>query len=255
MRVEFAGAASSVKVQGGAPLPGKVNYYIGSDRSKWLTGLPTYGAISYSGLYPGVDLDYSGRDGRLKGTYTLAPGADPSQIRWRYTGASDLHMDAAGNLLAALLGSPSDHSVLDSPQSSILEEAPLAWQEAGGQGRRVSVSARYSLSDDGTVGFVVGAYDHTLPLVIDPVLAYSTYLGGGSYDVGNAIAVDGSGHAYITGDTFSIDFPFIQPLPAQALRGFADIFVTKLAADGSAPLSPPTWAARRSTASVASPSP
>ncbi|HKP53615.1 MAG TPA: SBBP repeat-containing protein [Chloroflexia bacterium] len=224
--LNFVGAESSPEIVSQEMLPGKVNYLLGNDPSAWHTDLPTYTGISYRGLYPGVDLTYSGSDGLLKGTYSLAAGADPSLIRWRYDGAKQLSVDAQGNLQITL------NSVLD-PQSSALtitEQAPIAWQEIDGQ--RVPVSVRYAL-DAGTIGFVVGSYDATRPLTIDPTLTYSTYLGGFYGDGAADIAVDAQGNMYVTGSTMSSDFPTAGN-PFQPVWGGAhDAFVTKLSPDGS----------------------
>ena len=196
VRQRFLGASARPEIVGAEPLPGTYSSFRGGDPARWRSGLPTYGAIAYRGLYPGIDLRYEGVEGRVKGTYRVEPGADPSRIRWTYAGAKRARTDRAGNLLVAPLGGG----------SVAMEQAPTAWQEAAG--RRLPVAARYAVAADGSIGFALtNGYDRTRPLVIDPTLTYSTYLGGGGEDVGYGVAVDASGAAYVTGYTLSIDFP------------------------------------------------
>lgn len=221
--MSFVGASPRPSIGGDAPLSSKVSYLIGSDPSRWLSNLPTYGELDYTGLYPGIDLAYEGRGGQLKGTYTVSPGADPLAIKWRYIGASNPQprVDAQGALQVKL----------DSPGRSmtITERAPAAWQEV--DGRRVEVAARYMVDHDGTVGFSVSGYNHALPLVIDPTLTYSTYLGGNFADYGFGIAADNSGNFYVTGMTNSSNFPTVNPYQPN-LRGGDDAVVAKFNAAG-----------------------
>jgi hypothetical protein len=212
VRVQFVGAAGGKPV-GADRLAGRVNYLIGNDPARWQTGLPTYGAITYAGLYPGVDLRYSGADGRLKGTYLVAAGADAGQIRWRYTGGQAVTVDADGNLQIAAGG------------GTLTEQAPLAWQVIGGRQR--AVAARYAVAADGSVGFALGAYDTAQPLVIDPTLVYASYLGGGASDDGRGIVADAAGNMYLTGATGSTTFPIANAYQPQT-AGQGDAFITKL---------------------------
>ena len=189
-------------MQGESPLPGRVNYLRGADAAHWQTDLPTYAGLVYHGLYAGIDSRYGGAGGRLKGTYTLAPGADPALIRWRYEGIESTTLDATGALVARIAGG-------EGAGATITEDAPVAWQEIDGQ--RVSVAAAYRLAADGSVGFALGAYDAGRALTIDPVVNYATYLGGASRDLARAIAVDATGAVYVTGVTDSLDFPVQGP--------------------------------------------
>jgi hypothetical protein len=225
VRLSFIGANRDPRISGGTSLPGKVNYFLGNDPAQWHTNLPTYGNIVYNGLYPGVDLSYSGNGGQLEGTYTVAAGADPAHIQWRYANVAGLSVDALGNLQI------STASTAKSAADTLTERAPVAWQQIDGS--RVEVSARYTVSKDGSIGITLGTYDKAHALVIDPVLTYSSYLGGSGSDTGYGVAVDPNGNIYLTGETASVNFPVhnaFQPV----LHGSTDGFVTKLDATGSA---------------------
>jgi hypothetical protein len=219
--LRFEGLPATHQVVPADPLPGRVNYFIGNDSSRWLTGLPTYASILYEQLYPGIDLRYEGEQSTLKGTYTLAPQADPDRIRWRYQGATALQVDEnSGDLLLTL----ADESIL-------VEKAPSAWQVQNGA--RMSVAAGYALNADGSIGFALGSYEPNLPLTIDPLLIYSTYLGGSAFDSAKSVAVDFAGNAYITGVTHSTNFP-TQTAYNGTLQGGVDAFVVKINPSGSA---------------------
>jgi len=218
LRMRFLDANPNPRIRGSVPRSATVNYLIGSDPERWHTGLSTHSEIRYEDLYPGVALAYSA-DGRpLKGTYTIAPGTDPQRIRWRYEDG-EASVDEAGRLQVRM-GSG----------ATLTEEAPIAWQEV--DGRRAPVSARYSISADGSVGFAVGDYDRRWPLTIDPVIEYSTYLGGSIFDIAWSIAVDAGGHAYIAGYAASSNFPTVDPYQAGP-GGQGDAFVAKFDPDGT----------------------
>ena len=204
------------------PLPGRVNYFIGNDPSKWHTDIRNYAKIDYRDVYQGIDLVYHGDQKQLEYDFVVAPGADPHSIRLAFDGTQGKTIDAQGNL------------VLHTTGGDLVEHAPVAYQVI--HGVRHSVSAHFLLGRNGRVGFQVGHYDHSRPLVIDPVLSYSTYLGGSETDNGFGIAVDSAGNAYITGDTASTNFPTRNPLQPHlgGQKGFADAFVAKLNPAGSA---------------------
>lgn len=227
VRMRFEGTSTPPVVSGGEPLPGVVNYVIGNDAANWRTGLPMFGTIVYHQLYPGIDLHYDGTGGQLKGTYTVAPGADPTRIRWSHTGAANVRVDAStGDLIITL---PADTARIHDSQPYIVEEAPRAWQDI--DGRRIPVAVRYALGDNGRVGFALGSYDPSHPLTIDPTLVYSTYLGGNTLDDVAGIAVDSAGNAYVAGTTSSTNFP---GSPIRPYAGGDDVFVAKINAAGTA---------------------
>jgi hypothetical protein len=221
VRLQFSGANPAPEVRSGEALPGTVNYFIGSDPAQWQTNLSTYAGVVYADLYDGIDLVYDGTRGTLKGTYTVAPGSDPARIGWRYAGAEDVRVDAAsGNL-----------HIRVAEGHTLTEHAPIAWQTIDGE--RVPVAARYTLAADGRIGFALGAYDDTHPLIIDPTLEYSTYLGGGGNEAGKDIAVDSVGNVYIVGNTTSTDFPTFSAYQDTYGGGTDDVFISKLSSDGS----------------------
>ena len=222
LSLHFEEANPSVYLTGVDPLPGHVNFMIGNDPAQWQTQIPTFAGVLYEDLYPGIDLRYDGQEGQLKGTYIVSPGVDPNVIRWRYDGVFNIRADPATGDLQIVLDRQGKHM--------LVEKAPVAWQIV--EGNQMPVQVRYQAAADGRVRFVIEHYDTALPLVIDPTLTYSSFLGGSDTDVGRDIAVDAAGNIYIAGDTFSTDFPTAHPLQPQ-LGGGNDVFVTKLNAQGT----------------------
>ncbi len=217
--MKLLGADSRPAIEGREELPGKSHYFIGNDPKKWRTDVPQYARVEYQDVYPGVSLTYYGNQGQLEYDFVVSPGGDPRRIRLGIEGAEEIHVDAEGNLVLSL------------PGGEVVEHAPVVYQEFGG-GRKV-VDGRFILKSRREVGFEVGAYEANRPLVVDPVLVYSTYLGGSGGDFGTGIAVDASGSAYITGSAGSANFPTANPLQASSGGSF-DAFVAKLNASGSA---------------------
>jgi hypothetical protein len=193
LRSQFVGADPQPQVVGLDELAGTSNYFIGSDPGQWHTNIANYGQVEYQNLYPGVDLVFYGNQRQLEYDYVVAPGADPGVIKQAIDSVESMTIDGQGNL------------VLHTSAGDVMEDAPVVYQESGGI--RQVVSGQFVLEGNGQVGFALGAYDHSQPLVIDPVLSYSTYLGGSSYDQGTGIAVDAAGDAYVVGNTASTDFP------------------------------------------------
>jgi len=220
VRMSLVGAASKAHVTGLGEFPGKANYFIGNDPAKWRTNVPTYAKVHYRDVYPGVDLVYYGNQRQLEYDFIVAPGADPQSIKLRFEGADRLEVDAQGDL------------VLHTAGGTVRQHKPVIYQEIDGVRR--DIAGGYVLGETRSVSFKVAAYDRSRTLVIDPVLVYSTYLGGSSFDQGNGIAVDTLGNAYVTGATASADFPTTTGAFDTSLSGSADAFVTKLDPTGSA---------------------
>jgi acetyltransferase-like isoleucine patch superfamily enzyme len=222
LRMTFVGANPEPRVAGREELPGKVNYLIGNDSTKWRTNVPTYAKVHYQDLYPGIDLIYYGSQRQLEYDLVVAPGADPGMIALGVQGADQLEVDAQGEL------------VLHTADGAILQRKPFIYQKINGIRREIV--GGYVLKNSHEVGFEVAAYDRSQLLVIDPVLVYSTYLGGSvnDYRGGIDIAVDTLGNAYVTGSTQSTNFPTTSGAFQTAFGGDYDAFVTKLNPTGSA---------------------
>jgi hypothetical protein len=220
LRSRFVGANPQPQVVGLDRLAGTSNYLIGDDPSQWQTNIANYSRVEYENLYTGVDLVFYGNQRQLEYDYVVAPGADPAVIKLAVDGAESMTLDGQGDLLLHTSG------------GNVLEHAPVVYQDSGGV--RQPVSGQFVLEGDGQVSFALGAYDHREPLVIDPVLSYSTYLGGSGYDIGYAIAVDNAGNAYVTGTTGSANFPTTTGALQATYGGNDDVFVTKLNRTGTA---------------------
>jgi hypothetical protein len=226
VRMQVLGGNATAAVVGEDPLPGKVNYFLGNDPSKWHTNVPTYGQVEYSQVYPGIDLVYYGSNQQLEYDFVVAPGANPGLIHLGFAGADGVAVDGQGNLVVQAGG------------QELVQHRPLVYQEVNGT--RQEIPSAFVVSTDQSslttrqVGFVLGGYDASRPLVIDPVLSYSTYLGGSRDDYGLGIAADPStGDALVTGFTESTNFPTANALQPNS-GGNQDAFVARLSADGSA---------------------
>ncbi len=193
LRMRLAGSGGQARAEGLEPLPGKINYYLGKDSRRWLEGVATYAKVRYENVYPGIDLLYYGAQGRLEYDFVVKPGADPGLIRLEFDGTDSLEVDGNGDLSLVV------------PGREVRFRKPVVHQ--AGRGGLHEIAGRYVRTGEREAGFRVGAYDPTRPLVIDPVLLYSTYLGGSAGESGQGIAVDSSGAAIVGGYTDSLDFP------------------------------------------------
>jgi hypothetical protein len=217
LRMQLVGADPGPQIEGGDRLPGTVSYFTGPDSGEWRSGIPTFQAVRYRHVYPGIDLLFKGTGERMEYDFVLSPRADPGRLALRFRGAESLRIDGSGNL------------VLETAAGPLIHGAPTIYQAV--DGARREVSGRYRL-DGNMIGFEVGQYDRSLPLVIDP-LVYSTFLGGSGSDNGLAIALDGSGRAYVAGQTTSVDFPTTGGAHDVDYNGGSfDLFVARLSADG-----------------------
>ncbi len=192
LSIGLVGASASTRLAGEHGLPGTVNHLTGGHRARWRTGVPTYSRVAYRDLWPGIGASFYGHGGQLEYDFNLAAGANPGRIGLSFGGAKSVVQAPGGALLLRLAG------------GNVRQLQPHAYQTVAGV--RHTVASRYVI-ERGRIGVRLGAYDHRLPLVIDPVLAYSTYLGGSSDDAGFGIAVDAAGSAYVTGYAVSTNFP------------------------------------------------
>jgi uncharacterized repeat protein (TIGR01451 family) len=205
--MQLVGAASTTEPVGDVQLPGKSNYFIGNDPAKWHRDIPQFARVRYRDVYPGVDLVYYGNQGRLEYDFEVAPGSDPKQVALRFQGPQTLRIDRGGDLVLAV------------GESDVRLQAPRVYQKFGAEER--SVPGRFELrgKEKNEVGFQLGTYDRNRTVIIDPVLSYSTYLGGSGAESCSsithlpftpgcpAIAVDAVGNAYVAGSTTSTNFP------------------------------------------------
>jgi hypothetical protein len=219
LRLSLRGAAVTPVIRGEEKLPGQSHYFLGNDPGQWRMHVPTYARVRYQQVYPGVDLVYYGKQGELENDFVVAAGADPAVISWNLEGAQGIRVDAAGDLLLAVGG------------NQVRLHRPQAYQ--GDAGERHEVPVRYRVRGR-QVSLVLGRYDRGQTLVIDPVLTYSTYLGGNGGDQAYAIAVDSSLNAYVTGITASVNFP-TTPGVVQTTNagGGGDVFLTKFNPTGT----------------------
>ena len=224
LRIQFVGANPVAQMVGVDELTGKSNYFIGNDPEKWRTNVPTYAKVKYQDIYPRVDLIFYGNQGQLEFDFIVRPGADLGGITLAFQGSDQLEVDAQGDL------------ILHTIAGQIRQRKPFVYQELDDHTKR-EISSRYVLKGQDQVGFEVVAYDNTRALVIDPVLSYSTYLGGSDTDGPSEIVLDSLGNLYLTGGTTSSDFPTANPfqpnLDRMSLSGAGDAFITKLDPSGA----------------------
>ncbi|MGO9274344.1 MAG: SBBP repeat-containing protein [Terriglobia bacterium] len=219
IRMRLEGANSSARVSGASLLPGKSNYFIGNDPAKWRHDIPQFARVEYRAVYPGVDLVYYGNQGQLEYDFRVAPGADPNQIALSFQGAS-------AHIVSGDSGASGD-LILSTDQGDVRFHAPNVYQPATPESGNPSGNAQKTITGsfrqlaDNKIGFTIGDYDHSRELVIDPVLSYSTFLGGSNGVEGALIgasplnlvkvAIDSADWIYVAGSTTSTDFPM--PVP------------------------------------------
>ncbi|MEN3332353.1 MAG: hypothetical protein V7641_1718 [Blastocatellia bacterium] len=227
LKLDFIGANPHAQIEAHGQAPGSISYFRGAP-SQWHAGLRSYARLVYKDLWPGIDLVYAGQDNHLKYSFIVTPGAEPAQIKLAYRGATSVKINAAGQL------------DVNTPARIFQDDKPFSYQETGGQ--QVEITSGYQLETPSPdevqrYGFKVEAYDHSKPLVIDPVtLVYSGFLGGADDDVALDIAVDGAGNAYVTGMTTSAEtsFPATAGPDLTFNGGPADAFIAKVDATSTA---------------------
>lgn len=224
VRLRLLGGNPRPEVLGEERLPGSANYFVGRDPRRWRTDVPAFARVRYRGVYPGVDLVLYGNPHQLEYDFVLAPGADPAVIRLSYEGVRSLRLNRAGDLVLGVKG------------GALTQRKPRIYQDEGGVRREVAGSYVLTGASRRTVAFRVADYDRSRPLVIDPVLTFSTYLGGSGSDTAYAVARDASGSLYLAGRTQSANFPATAGAVQGSLAGGAgtDAFVAKLNAAGTA---------------------
>ena len=217
IKAKFVGANPNLQMTGVDMMEYKCNYFIGNDPNEWHTDVPNYSALLYEQIYDGINLKYYGNGRQMEYDFIVSPGADYSQITIQYEGAKSISINDIGEL------------VVETKWGEVIQQRPVIYQMENNS--RVAITGKYRKIGDNSFGFKLSSYNPELSLVIDPLLSYSTYLGGSASDIGWAIAVDGSGNAYITGQTVSSDFPTEGEY--QTIQGATNVFVTKLNPSGN----------------------
>jgi Carboxypeptidase regulatory-like domain/Beta-propeller repeat len=221
VRMSLTGANPAPEITGSDELQGKINYFHGNLEQKWITNVPTFRRVSYSAVYPGIDLVYYGKGNQLEYDLVIAPGADASRIAFAFDGAERVEIDSASGALV----------ITAAGGAQLRQEKPLIYQEVGGMRR--AVSGGFTVNGN-NAGFSVGDYDHSKALIIDPaIISYSTYLAGEDNDRVHGIAADSDGNAYAVGWTESEIFPVKNAYQAGQNNNAPQAFITKFSADGS----------------------
>ncbi len=221
VRMRVLGMSTDVQLKGEETLGSKTSYFLGSDPSKWQTDLKNHRKVRYEEIYPGIDLLFYGDQERLEYDFVVSPGNSPDQIRLDFKGVDSVQLGSDGRLL------------LSTPDGTLEQSVPHVYQMV--EGKRQEIPGRYRLDEEGIVSFEVASYDANCDLVIDPVLLYSTYLGGTKDEVPGAVASDGEGNLYVIGSTGSLDFPLVNPFQDEFAGGgtpLGDVYVTKLDPSG-----------------------
>jgi len=224
LRMRFSGANNPCRVAGTDLQTGRSHYFRGRDASHWVTDVPHYAKVLYEDVHPGIDLVFYGNEEKFEYDFVVAPGADPGAVTLTLDGADALAIDDSGRLIATL------------GDREVIQHRPFVYQPAESKRandpshrERTIVDGRWRLLDSATVGFEVADYDPARPLVIDPVISYSTYLNGTDEATGFDVAVDDDGAAYIVGETTSLDFPTTPgSFPADDEAPDRNAFITKI---------------------------
>ena len=190
--MKLLGANPHAHADGRELQAGKSNYFIGTNPNSWRTDILRYGRVEYRDIYPGINVAYYGDNRQLEYDFIVAPQADPRKIRFAFQRADRIHIDELGDL------------VLTVDSSEVRQRKPVVYQET--PSGRIQIDGRYVVRGRNRVGFEVAAYDRSKPLVIDPVLVFSSYFGGNGDDFGVGVKLDPAGNIYICGRTGSTNF-------------------------------------------------
>ncbi len=219
LKMRMEGSNSDTEIIGEEKLEGKFNYFIGNDAKKWVANVPTYEKVKYKEIYPGIDLVFYGKTQQLEHDFIVKPSADPGIITLSFEGAENVEVDAEGNLLVqANIG-------------NLRLLKPIVYQYVNGSQQEIESS--YEIRSSGEVGFLLGDYNKSMTLRIDPALSYSTFLGEIEGEIGYGIISDAEGNAYITGTTASSNFPTTEDAYDRSFKGVFDVFITKLNPSGT----------------------
>ncbi|HEX3798006.1 MAG TPA: SBBP repeat-containing protein [Verrucomicrobiae bacterium] len=218
VRLRLSGANANPTLEGMDLLPGKANYFIGSDSAGWRTDAPTFGKVKYHEVYPGIDLVYYGNQQKLEYDFVLRPGADAGAILLEFSGVDKITADGHGDLL------------LQIGSDIVRQRKPIVYQEINGI--KKMLSGEYLIHSGMRAGFEIADYDRTQPLVIDPVLTYAATFGGSAGNQAQGIALDFNENVYVVGSTTSMDFPLVNAYQTN-FQGNQDVFVTKMDTNGT----------------------
>jgi hypothetical protein len=219
LRMKLRGARPARDVEGFELSPGHSNYFIGTDRGHWVNEVPHYGKVRYEEVYPAVDLIFHTSQHQLEYDFVVRPGGRAEEITLEFEGAESLDMSGSGDL------------ILKTASGELRHQKPLAYQLKGN--RHIPIEASYVAVGDHSAAFKLRGYDPQLPLVIDPVVSFSTYQGGTGLDQAYGIAVDSAGNTYLTGTTASVNFPTQAPYQPYPNDNKKNAFVMKLNPQGT----------------------
>ncbi len=220
VRLSFVGADKNAEITSSAELTGRVNYFRGNDKTKWQSNIPTYGEVTYNNVYKNIDVKFYGTNSNIEHDIIVHPGGDYREVKFAYDGAQELKLNKRGDLEVSL------------SSGKITEKRPIVYQVVNG--KKLFIDGSYMILSNNSYSYKVASFDGTRDLVIDPVIVYSTYLGGNKDDSGGDITVDATGNIYIVGNTSSIDFPKKTPIQGTIRSSTSDVFITKLNASGTA---------------------
>jgi len=216
LQMNFVGASTALAPAATDSLPGKTNYILGNNPSRWRTNVPQFARVRYDNVYPGINLVFYGNQGQLEYDFQVAPGADPAQAQLEFEGAK--HLEVQDGAL-----------VIQAGNGSLRLERPQVYQQIAG--RREPVEGNFTLRGPNRVGFTVAAYDHSRELVIDPILTFSTYFGGSGDELNSQVAVDPAGNIYLAGSTNSANLPVTPGVLQSSLNSTAkarNVYIVKI---------------------------